>query len=1125
MKAFLVLLLCLVFSFANSQSCWEATERKNFGTSGHKPNFCKLDSGENIVVYVHENGGDYSIEYKINDFHGVLVTADSEVIENVRVICGDNEIKVAWLWYRDLPDAPPPPARRRLLGHDENFQMPALKGVRYATYSIENYIAGDGRRRLLQNTVYEAFRVGAVVDLNDDFRVSAQQIQLQDFIKTENGVAALIWYKFDENSFHDISVHENLELTFTRATVNTANDYARLLQKSNGNFVLLGTDRNDNSYFFTEEFADTNIVTRASHEAYDFSADVTANGDIVLLYKDIGLKLKVGETTVVLEETEFNEDYTFVYTYDNVILALYYKVDAEEEYYDIHFREYDLDLTEISSKTLVTGMEENYMSVFMTPTSGAVFFQQQSNSFDVQELSLSMTCSADASSEGICHPEKQTIETTAKPFFASKRDQSSGNSWELEELKECTLSDGSKVQGFVWYYNQDNPKVLEIHVDENTTPTISLDYVAAFALTCVQNRISVVALRYDGPPELDSVIDIFLYEKDGTQVVTERKANKALVGEGYKTYWYWPSFKQDGKDYFVATTNEETPYPNPNNRLYSVLEVTADGSVVLVENFNVPDNNSKNQFKKVFLVGDGNHYIPGVGLHNYGAIFDQNIPKVFLKGELITPSDKIYSPANFQEKLLAPVQVNGKDCIAHVVQKSVGDPEYSQLKLVLYCHNEAIEDQGGDRRRRLLSNSIPKTVILLESVNEITDTYTRSNYFQDFVLQSHNNNDLFLFFSKVKETCPKACPHEWYEGEGGGDLNVEGQDDSPFTPIGGGVKRRLLSSVGDCSGHGACNPFERNSYHVMYIDGSELSAGQKVYDTSVEIYPDFDPNVLRQQTFSYYHRKIEFENDKIIAKWHEANYEAESSYGKKVTLTCAFEPPLPTQKVVKQTLQFTGLTKTVVESKKEEIKGDIATSLGVSTSDVTITSITEITATPLRRRLLMLSLTEVVIEYEVNVADDAAASALKTTMASSTFTDTIVSSVATTTNVPMAIITVSASTPTTTFNFVEASTATTQEATTTTTQAPTTTTTTQAPTTTTTTTTSAPIGGPSPSPPPTTTTAAPASDDEGLGVGAIVGISAGAVAVVGGVVWLVMRQNANAGYEKVPDTAAGRIDL
>jgi len=66
---------------------------------------------------------------------------------------------------------------------------------------------------------------------------------------------------------------------------------------------------------------------------------------------------------------------------------------------------------------------------------------------------------------------------------------------------------------------------------------------------------------------------------------------------------------------------------------------------------------------------------------------------------------------------------------------------------------------------------------------------------------------------------------------------------------------------------------------------------------------------------------------------------------------------------------------------------------------------------------------------------------------------------------------------------------------------------------------------PAPSPPPTTTTTAAPSDDEGLDVGAIVGISAGGLAVVGGVVWLVMRQGAGPRYNLMTDSSGGRIDI
>ena len=212
-----------------------------------------------------------------------------------------------------------------------------------------------------------------------------------------------------------------------------------------------------------------------------------------------------------------------------------------------------------------------------------------------------------------------------------------------------------------------------------------------------------------------------------------------------------------------------------------------------------------------------------------------------------------------------------------------------------------------------------------------------------------------------------------------------------------------------------------------------------------------------------------------------------------------------TQKIVQHRLQFIGLTKADVESKKDEIQGNIATSLGVSKSNVNITSITEVTvsvedsspsepsepASGGDRRRLLNTVTAISVEYEVHVTDDAAATGLAITMQTSTFTDNIGTSVATTTNVDSSTVEVRLSTPPTT-------------------------------------TASAPIDDPSPSPawpPPITTTTAPASDDEGLDVGAIVGISAGAVVVVGGVVWLVMRQGASAEYNLITDSSGGRIDI
>merc|ERR1719181_197746 len=85
-----------------------------------------------------------------------------------------------------------------------------------------------------------------------------------------------------------------------------------------------------------------------------------------------------------------------------------------------------------------------------------------------------------------------------------------------------------------------------------------------------------------------------------------------------------------------------------------------------------------------------------------------------------------------------------------------------------------------------------------------------------------------------------------------------------------------------------------------------------------------------------------------------------------------------TKKRVAQSLEFSGLTKAKVESKKTEITKNIADSLSVEVSAVTITSIEETSG---RRRRRLLSGT-VEIEYDVEVDDADAASALETKMTS-----------------------------------------------------------------------------------------------------------------------------------------------
>jgi hypothetical protein len=115
-------------------------------------------------------------------------------------------------------------------------------------------------------------------------------------------------------------------------------------------------------------------------------------------------------------------------------------------------------------------------------------------------------------------------------------------------------------------------------------------------------------------------------------------------------------------------------------------------------------------------------------------------------------------------------------------------------------------------------------------------------------------------------------------------------------------------------------------------------------------------------------------------------------------------PVVEPKKVVKQNLEFTGLTKAEADGKKTELEGDIAKSLGVSSTDVTIISITEVDVRR-RRRLLAKKL---VIVYEVKVKDEAAATALKTKMTSTEFKASIKTNVEATTG---ATVTVTAKTP------------------------------------------------------------------------------------------------------------------
>jgi len=106
-------------------------------------------------------------------------------------------------------------------------------------------------------------------------------------------------------------------------------------------------------------------------------------------------------------------------------------------------------------------------------------------------------------------------------------------------------------------------------------------------------------------------------------------------------------------------------------------------------------------------------------------------------------------------------------------------------------------------------------------------------------------------------------------------------------------------------------------------------------------------------------------------------------------------------------LEFTGLTKTDVENKKNDIEADLARALGVNADDVTIVSISVVDA---RRRRNLLG-NKIVILYEVKVKDDSAATALKAKMGGASFKADVKKDVTKSLGVDESTITLTAKTP------------------------------------------------------------------------------------------------------------------
>jgi len=149
-----------------------------------------------------------------------------------------------------------------------------------------------------------------------------------------------------------------------------------------------------------------------------------------------------------------------------------------------------------------------------------------------------------------------------------------------------------------------------------------------------------------------------------------------------------------------------------------------------------------------------------------------------------------------------------------------------------------------------------------------------------------------------------------------------------------------------------------------YLQGTVFSSTQSIEEVPDVVVPDMDRTVFSST------QSIEEVPDVVVPDMDRTVYKV----------------------FIKQELEFTGITKVEAESKKTEIEGDIAASLGIAASDVKIISITEVDVR--RRRLLAKKL---IIVYEVGAKDDGAALAISDKMNSDAFADTLKTKVSTTT--------------------------------------------------------------------------------------------------------------------------------
>lgn len=215
------------------------------------------------------------------------------------------------------------------------------------------------------------------------------------------------------------------------------------------------------------------------------------------------------------------------------------------------------------------------------------------------------------------------------------------------------------------------------------------------------------------------------------------------------------------------------------------------------------------------------------------------------------------------------------------------------------------------------------------------------------------------------------------------------------------VMRRVLVTVAEKNG--ACDGSEEAAWGKALKDSSGFTAKQIVAPTlhKSTCIASFETDVPEGEDLEAVRSKITQGRRRLDGSRYLQGTVFSSTQGiEEVPDVVVPDMDRTVYKVfIKQELEFTGITKVEAESKKTEIEGDIAASLGIAASDVKIISITEVDVR--RRRLLAKKL---IIVYEVGAKDDGAALAISDKMNSDAFADTLKTKVSTTTGKTISVV-------------------------------------------------------------------------------------------------------------------------